>query len=53
VVLILAALIEAYDSAADAFRCYYTGALLNTDSPQNSFFLAVIDKHTIPANEKR
>ena len=35
----IAALIEAYDSATDAFRCYYTGVLLDTDRPQNPFYL--------------
>jgi hypothetical protein len=39
VALIIAALIEAYDSAADAFRCYYSGACLDTDRPRNPFYL--------------
>ena len=39
--LILAALIDAYDSAADSFCCYYTGALLNTDNPRHPFYLVL------------
>jgi len=50
VALILAALIDAYDSAADAFRCYYTGALLDTNNPKSPFYL-VFD-HLDPGQNK-
>jgi len=50
VALILAALIDAYDSAADSFRCYYTGAILDTNNPKSPFYL-VFD-HLDPGKEK-
>ena len=50
VALLIAALVEAYDSTIDAFRCYYSGAILDTDHPRHPFYL-VFD-HTDPGGDR-
>jgi hypothetical protein len=50
VALILAALIDAYDSATDSFHCYYTGVILDTNNPKSPFYL-VFD-HLDPGQNK-
>jgi hypothetical protein len=39
VALMIAALIEAYDEKADAFRCFHTGEVLHRGDPNDSFYL--------------